>query len=52
MNMATFTEYLRALDAAIGVKGTNILFLNNCGTQSLVGNVYVVCFPQNCTIFI
>ena len=52
MNMDTFTEYFRALDASIGVKDTNILFLNNCTTQSLVGNVNVVCFLQNCTIFI
>jgi hypothetical protein len=52
MNMATVTEYLSALDASIGVKGTNILFLNNCVTQSLVANVNVVFFLQNCTIFI
>ena len=37
--MGTFTEYLRA---SICVKHINILFLNNCDTQSLVGNVNVV----------
>jgi len=52
MNMDAFTEYLGAHDASIRVKGTYILFLNNCATQSLVGNVNVVCFLQNSTIFI
>ena len=50
--MDTFTEYLKAPDAPIGVKGTNILFFNKCFTQSPAGNVNVVCFLQNFIIFI
>jgi hypothetical protein len=49
-----FTEFLKALDASMGVQGRNILlFVGNCAAHpqdtSFLGNVKVVYYPPNCT---
>jgi hypothetical protein len=49
-----FTEFLRALDASMGVQGRNILlFVDNCAAHPqdtlFLRNVKVVYYPPNCT---
>jgi hypothetical protein len=54
MTTAIFTEFLRALDAFVGVQGRNILlFVDNCAAHpqdtSFLKNVKVLYYPSNCT---
>jgi hypothetical protein len=54
MTTTFFTEFLRALDASMGVQGRNIfLFVGNCAAHpqdmSFLRNVKVVYYPPNCT---
>jgi hypothetical protein len=54
MTTTIFTEFLRELDASMGVQSRNILlFVDNCATHpqdsSFPRNVKVVYYPPNCT---